>query len=151
MFRRWIIISSIAGALAGTAALAQGFRGKAALRGGFARQLRQGAAGRAFAGRGLERLQQRLNLTDPQMNGIRALRENQRTEMESLRQEVQQKRKALRELVQEANPNPADVGNATLALKESRERMRGINQRFISGVKGLLTPDPLQKLPKRLQ
>jgi hypothetical protein len=36
-------------------------------------------------------------------------------------------------------------------MKETRQRMRDINQRFMSGVKGLLTPDQLQKLPKRLQ
>ena len=85
------------------------------------------------------------------MNGIRALAENRRKEMESLRQDLQQKRQALRQLIEQPNPNPSDVGNATLALKETRERARDIHQRFMSGVKGLLTPDQLQKLPKRLR
>src|SRR6059058_6234023 len=134
MFRRLIIISSIAVALAGTAALAQGLRGRQAVRGGQGRR-------DALAGRVVERLQQRLNLTDAQMNGIRALQENRRKEIESLRQELQPKRQALRQLLQQSNPNPNDVGNATLALKESRERVRGVNQRFTAGVKGLLSPD----------
>jgi Spy/CpxP family protein refolding chaperone len=99
----------------------------------------------------LERMQQRLNLNETQMNGIRALQENRKKEAESLQQDTQQKRQALRQLMQQSNPNPNDVGNATLALKEERQKMRDINQRFASGVKGLLTPDQIQKLPKRLQ
>ena len=138
MFRRTIIISSLLLAMAGTAVLAQGRRGRAAGRGGFPAQR-------------IERLQQRLNLTDSQMNGIRALAENRRKEMELLRQDLQQKRQALRRSIEQPNPNPSDVGNATLALKETRERARDIHQRFMSGVKGLLTPDQLQKLPKRLR
>ena len=138
MFRRLVIISTIAAALAGSAASAQGRRGRAAVR--------NGLEGRVF-----QRLQQRLNLTETQVNGFRALQENRRREVESLQQETQQKRQALRQLMQQPNPNPGYVGNATLALKESRERMRDANQRFMSGVKGLLTPDQLQKLPKRFQ
>ena len=135
MFRRLLIILSIATVFAGAAAFAQGFRGRP-----------------AFGGRlNLDRIQQRLNLTDVQVNGIRALQENRQKEMESLRGELRQKRQTLRQLVQQSNPNPTDVGNATLALKEVRDRTRDVNQRFISGVKGLLTPDQLQKLPKRLQ
>src|SRR5205085_2512287 len=134
MFRRRIIILSLVVGLAGTAAVAQGLRGRAAGRGGFAAQR-------------LDRLQQRLNLSDTQVNGIRALAETRRNEMQSLRQELQQKRLSLRQLLRQSSPNPSDVGNATIALKETRERARDINQRFISGVKGLLTPEQLQKLP----
>jgi len=135
MFRRIFIISTIVVALAGTAALAQGFRGN--------------RGRQAQSGRLLERLQQKLNLNETQVNGIRALEENRRKEMESLRQEVQPKRQALRQLLQQPNPNPADVGNATLALRDTRQRTREINQRFMSAVKGLLTPEQLQLLPKR--
>jgi Spy/CpxP family protein refolding chaperone len=138
MFRRLVIISTIALTLVGTTAMAQ--------------KLRQRAGGRrAFAGQRFDRLQQKLNLSETQMNGIRALQENRRKETQSLRPEVQQKRQTLRQLLQQPNPNPSDVGNATLALKESRSRMRDINQRFASGIKGLLTPDQVQKLPKRFQ
>ena len=135
MFRRIFIISTIVVTLAGTAALAQGFRGN--------------RGRQAQSGRLLERLQQKLNLNETQVNGIRALEENRRKEMESLRQEVQPKRQALRQLLQQPNPNPADVGNATLALRDTRQRTREINQRFMSAVKGLLTPEQLQLLPKR--
>src|SRR5947207_14690224 len=115
MFRRTIIIASLIVALAVTAARAQGLRGRTAGRG-------------RLAGQGIGRLQQRLNLSESQMNGIRALQENRRKDSESLRQDLQQKRQALRQLLQQSNPNPNDVGNATLAMKETRERMRDINQ-----------------------
>ena len=151
MFRRLLIISSVVIALAGTAALAQGVRAKGSRR-AQAGQLGGRRANRQdLSGRMLERMQQRLNLNETQMNGIRALQENRKKEAESLQQETQQKRQALRQLMQQSNPNPNDVANATLALKEERQKMRDINQRFASGVKGLLTPDQIQKLPKRLQ
>jgi hypothetical protein len=57
MFRRLMILSSIAVALAGTAALAQDVRGNRAVRRGAARQFRDRAANRnAFSDRRLERL-----------------------------------------------------------------------------------------------
>jgi Spy/CpxP family protein refolding chaperone len=138
MFRRTVIISSLVLGLAATASFGQGLRGRAAGRRGSLEQR-------------IERLQQKLNLNDTQVSGIRALEETRKSEMQSLRQELQQKRQGLRQALQGNNPNPTDVGNATLALKETRQRARDINQRFISGVKGLLTPDQLQQLPKRFR
>jgi Spy/CpxP family protein refolding chaperone len=140
MFRRTILTSCLAVALAGTAVLAQGFHSKAAGRFG-------GQSGQNF----IERMQQRLNLTPAQVDGIRALQENRQKQMQALRQEMQPERKALRQLLQQPNPNPTDVGNATLAMRGTREKAREINQKFVAGVKGLLTPDQIQKLPKRLQ
>ena len=157
MFRRTIIITGLIVALASTAALAQGLRGKAAARRGLAAQagqagqLRDRSAARGLDSRRLEKLQQNLGLSASQMNGLQALEENRLKETETLQQEMQQKRQALRQLLQQPNPNANEVGNATLALKELRGRNREINQRFTSGIKGLLTPDQLQKLPKRLQ
>jgi Spy/CpxP family protein refolding chaperone len=150
MFRRAIIITSLVLSFAGVAALAQSGGQRAAGRNGFAGQLRGNGARRdRLAGKALERLQQTLNLSETQMNGVRALAENRRRETESLQQELQQKRQTLRQLLQQPNPNPYDVGNATIALKESREATREINQRFLSGFKALLTPEQLEKLPKR--
>lgn len=136
MLRRTIIISSLIVALAGTAT-AQGLRRRAGpVRG---------------PGQRIERLQQRLNLTETQKQGLRALQENRRKEMESLREELRQKREALRSLIEQPNPNPTDVGDATLALRETRQRARDINERFLAGVKGLLGPDQQQRLPKRIR
>jgi len=140
MFRRKIFTSCLVVGLAGTALLAQGLHGRTAGRFG-------GQAGQNF----IERMQQKLNLTPAQVDGIRALQDTRQKEMQALRQEIQPERKALRQLLQQANPNPTDVGNATLAMRGTREKAREINQKFVSGVKGLLTPEQLQKLPKRLQ
>ena len=133
MFRRFAVIWTIALALAGTADAAQRRAGR--------REPRQD--------RVVQRIQQRFNLNEAQKNGLRALQEGRQREMESLQQELQQKRQTLRQLMQQPNPNANDVGNATLSLRESRERQRAINQRFKSGVQGLLTPDQQQRLPKR--
>src|SRR5690349_974116 len=111
MFRRTILTSCLVLALAGTAALAQGLHGRAAARSG-------GQAGQNFLGR----MQQRLNLTPAQLDGIRALQDNRQKEMQALRQEIQPERKALRQLLQQPNPNPTDVGNATLAMRGTREK-----------------------------
>jgi Spy/CpxP family protein refolding chaperone len=138
MFQRTIIIATAVTALLAVSVFGQGLRGRAAGRAG-------GPAQR------IEKLQKKLNLTDTQMSGIRALAETRRQEMQSLRQELKPKRQALRQSMQENNPNPADVGTAALALKDTGERRRDINQRFLSGVKGLLTPAQLQELPKRLR
>ena len=137
MFRRTIIILSLIVALAGTAAAAQGLRRKA------------GPLGEP--GQRIERLQQKLNLNEIQINALRALEENRRKELESLRVELRQKREALRSLIEQRNPNPTDVGNATLALRETRQRARDINERFLAGVRGLLGPDQQQRLPKRIR
>src|SRR5436190_736736 len=83
-------------------AFAQGVRATRAQRGG------------ALAGRRLERLQQALNLTDVQMNGVRALQENRQRETDSLQQEMQQKHQVLRQLLKTASPNATEVGNATI-------------------------------------
>ena len=64
------------------------------------------------------------------MNGIRELEQNRRKDMKSLRQELRQQGQ--------------DRTGA-------RDKAREINQRFMSGVKELLTPEQLQKLPKRLR
>ncbi len=137
MFRRTIIISSLFIALVGTSVWAQG--------------VRRNAGPRERQGPGIARLVERLNLTEVQKNGIRALQQTRQQEMRSLQDEMRQKRQALRELMQQQNPNPADVGNATLALRELRERRRSINERFLSGIRALLTPEQLEQLPRRLR
>jgi len=153
MFRRLIVISGIAAALVGTTALAQGR--KAGVGRGVGqrpkavRQLSKERRG-GLEGKNLERLQQRLNLNDTQMNGIRALQENRRKEMESLRQEMAPKRQALRDLMKQGNPNPNEVGNLMLELRQGqRQKTQDINQRFNSGLQSILTPEQLQQLPKR--
>jgi Spy/CpxP family protein refolding chaperone len=138
MVRRLLIFASIAAALAGTA-LAQGRHKRTA-----------GAAG--SSGHLIARIERRVNLTDAQKNQFQELVEKRRVEMQSLRQESKPERKALKQLLRQSNPNPNEVGNATIALRDNTlEQKRDINQRFIAGVKGILTPEQLRALPKRLR
>jgi Spy/CpxP family protein refolding chaperone len=76
MFRRLIIIAGLIMALAATSVWAQGLRRRA------------NPEGRQGQGRGqrIERLQERLNLTEAQMNEIRALQEIRRKEAEAANQ-----------------------------------------------------------------
>jgi Spy/CpxP family protein refolding chaperone len=78
MFRRLIVIAGLIVALAATSVLAQGLRRRANPEG------RQGQ-GRG-QGQRIERLQERLNLTEAQMNEIRALQEIRRKEAEAANQ-----------------------------------------------------------------
>jgi Spy/CpxP family protein refolding chaperone len=142
MFRQLTVIAIIAALAGPTVLAAQGLRARRAVG-----QRQQ----RVQRGERVGQVQQRLNLNAAQQEGLRALQQNRRAETQSFQQELRQKRQALREILQQSNPNANDVGNATLQLKEIRERMRGVNQRFLSGLRGLLTPDQLQQLPKRLQ
>jgi hypothetical protein len=95
MFRRTIVIAGLIMTLAAASLLAQGVRRRA------------GPDGRQ--GQRIERLQQRFNLTDAQMNEIRALQEIRRKEVQAA------------------------------------------NERFMNSVRGLLTPEQQQQLPKRLR
>ena len=95
MFRRTIVIAGLIMTRAAAAALAQGGRRKA------------GPDGRQ--GQRIERLQQMLNLTDAQMNEIRALQEIRRKEVQAA------------------------------------------NERFMTSVRDLLTPEQQQQLPKGLR
>jgi hypothetical protein len=92
----------------------------------FAKGLHGKAAG-GRAGKNIaDRLQKKLNLNEMQLDGVRALQDTREKELQSLQQEPRQK-------------------------KQARQRKREINQRFISGVKALLTPEQIQQLPKRFQ
>src|SRR5688572_19278319 len=105
MFRQIVVISTIALALAGTADAAQ----------------RRSRRPKARQDRVVERLQQRRNLNEAQVNGLRALQEARQRELQSLRQQLRQKGQRSQELQQ-----------------ETQQRRRDINQRFRSGVRGLL-------------
>ena len=79
-------------------------------------------------------LKSALNLTDAQVEAIKALIQTERDRAQAIRTEIQQKRQVLDTLLSAASPNPLDVGNAAIAL------------RFISELKKLLTGDQQQKL-----
>ena len=87
-----------------------------------------------------------LSLTDAQVEAIRAHMQTRATRAEALRMEIQQKRQALNALLDAATPNPADVGNAAIALRASEKKLPGEQDWFIAELKKLLTGDQQQKL-----
>ena len=130
MLRKIVIVSGLAIALA-VPALAQGpQRGR---------------------DRNIDRIQRALNLTPDQVNSLQALIQSQRPAMESIAKDVRDKAQALRELQRQPNPNPTDAGNAMLALRAARERIRAERQRFEESLRNLLTTDQREKLDRMKQ
>ena len=92
------------------------------------------------------RLKDALGLTDAQVAAITALAETERTRMQAIMSEVQQKRQALDILLNSASPVPVDVGNAAIALHASEAKITAEQNYFISQIKQQLTGDQQQKL-----
>ena len=92
-----------------------------------------------------------MNLTEEQKQTLRALREGNRTQRQTLMQDTRQKAQALRDLLSQANPNPTDVGNAALALKQARARARELRQQTMKNFRNNLTPEQLKQFRPRLK
>jgi len=91
-------------------------------------------------------LKSALNLTDAQVEAIKALIQTERDRAQAIRTEIQQKRQVLDTLLNAASPNPLDVGNAAIALRASESKFSAERDWFISELKKLLTGDQQQKL-----
>jgi Spy/CpxP family protein refolding chaperone len=105
-----------------------------------------GLRGQLGQGRGIDRIQQALNLTADQVNSLKALTESQRQALQPLVKEAREKAQALRDLQQQPNPNPTDIGNAMLAMRATRERMKAAQQNFRQSLNNLLTTEQREKL-----
>ena len=101
-------------------------------------------SGRALAPLG--GLKNALNLTDAQVTAIQALLQTRETRAQALRTEIEQKHTALETLLNATTPNPADVGNAAIALRVSEKKLPAERDWFITELKKLLTGDQQQKL-----
>jgi hypothetical protein len=66
--------------------------------------------------------------------------------METVRNEIQQKRTNLDTLLSAASPSPVDVGNAAIALHASEAKIKAARDSLISQIKQQLTADQQQKL-----
>jgi Spy/CpxP family protein refolding chaperone len=101
--------------------------------------------GEARASRG-DRIADDLGLTQEQRASWRALRGEQREQMRPLRAEGRELRRRLRETIEAEPADAAAVGQATLALKSHRERVRAQREAFEQQLHGLLSPEQQQKL-----
>jgi Spy/CpxP family protein refolding chaperone len=80
-------------------------------------------------GRG-QRMADTLGLSEEQKATWASLHEQHKTEMAPLREEGRGLRNSLRSAIGAANPDPTAVGNAALAMKEYRNKMRAAEEAF---------------------
>ena len=94
----------------------------------------------------LTRLKDSLGLTDAQVQAITSLAQSERTSVQAIMADIQQKRQALNALLNTASPNPTDVGNAAIALHASEGKVAAERTAFITQVKAQLTGEQQQTL-----
>jgi len=108
-----------------------------------------GPQGAARQGRGegdrFQRMADYLGLTEDQQATWKSLQEQQRAEMEPLRQEGRELHDRLKAATEAENPDPTAVGAATLALKQHREKAMAAHQAFTEKLTSTLTPEQKTK------
>jgi len=102
----------------------------------------QGAPGRPA----LEAVKAALELSDQQVQQLVQLRKEEQEILQPLRQQVQEKRKALREAREAANPNPAIVGQIVLDLQKLADQIRTVNETYHTKALSLLDATQKEKL-----
>ena len=86
-------------------------------------------------------VQKALNLSEPQVTGLKALM-NQRTEAsKGAFQELGEKQRTLRTVLAQQNPSAVDIGNAYLALQSTQNTLKSAEQKFQTDFRALLTAD----------
>ncbi len=91
-------------------------------------------------------LKNALNLTDAQVDAIRALMKTRNERAQSIVRDIENKRKTLNALLDAASPSPVDIGNAALAVRAAERKLDAERDWFISELKKLLTGEQQQKL-----
>jgi Spy/CpxP family protein refolding chaperone len=92
-----------------------------------------------------QRLAEYLGLDAQQKEAIRKLRQQQRDDMKPLLEEGRDLRSKLREATDAEKPDALAVGEATLALKAHREKMKAQREAFEQRLIAILTPEQKQK------
>ncbi|HYR91964.1 MAG TPA: periplasmic heavy metal sensor [Terriglobia bacterium] len=87
-----------------------------------------------------------LNLTDAQVDSVKALFATRQQQAEAIRTDIQQKRQALDAFLNVTSPNPADVGNAAIALRASENKLAAERDWFLTELKKLVTGAQQQTL-----
>jgi len=86
-------------------------------------------------------LKNALNLTDAQVASIQALFQANQQQAQTIMADVKQKRQALDALLNATSPNPADVGNAAIAMHTAEKQLQALHAALIADVKNQLTTD----------
>jgi len=94
----------------------------------------------------LSGLKNALGLNDAQVQAIDTLAQTEKTRVQAIMTDVQQKRQTLNSLLNAPSPSPTDVGNAAIALNAAEKKLSPERDYFISQLKMQLTGDQQQKL-----
>jgi uncharacterized membrane protein len=89
-----------------------------------------------------------LNLSDVQVNALKALFKMRQQTIEQTLMSVEETRRKLEDLLKQTNPNPTEVGTAFLASRSIDERIRGIDEKFRTDFRAALSPDQRATLDK---
>jgi len=106
---------------------------------------RHGGPG-AHGGHRLERLARVLDLTEAQVAEARALHEAARADLEPIFAASRELRTRLDGLLDAPSPDPAQVGETVIALRQNREAMRAVHEETKAGFEALLTAEQREKL-----
>jgi len=93
-------------------------------------------------GQGMARF---LGLSDEQKAQVEKLMESQRGQHQALREQMQANRKQLEQALQNANPDPAAVGELAIEGHRLREQGRVLRDAQDKAIRALLTPDQQAK------
>jgi Spy/CpxP family protein refolding chaperone len=92
------------------------------------------------------RLAEYLGLDAQQKAALQQLQKQHRDEMKPSWEQGRELRRKLRAATDAEDPDPQAVGEATLALKAHRDRMKASRAEFEQKLESLLTPEQKQKL-----
>jgi Spy/CpxP family protein refolding chaperone len=92
-----------------------------------------------------QRLADYVGLSDEQRATWKSLHEQHKTEMAPLRQEGRDLRERLRSAMNVPNPDPTAVGQATLAMKQHREKVKASEEAFEARLTSTLNDDQKAK------
>ncbi len=110
----------------------------------------EGALGRPA----IKALQAAIGLSDQQVQQLVQLRKEERQALQPVRQQVRDKREALRTARQAANPDPTTVGQLVLDVQKLTEQIQSANQGYHNRALGVLDAtqqSKLQDLQKSVQ
>jgi Spy/CpxP family protein refolding chaperone len=101
--------------------------------------------------RGWQALVRALELNEGQVESFRQLRLAQHEAMQPMRESLKEERRRLRELLNQENPDPFEIGTSVLAAHEHRLQMRALHEQSREAFRNMLTPSQEQKLDEMLQ
>lgn len=89
-----------------------------------------------------------LGLTEDQKAQVRQLHEELRAKAEPLMEQVREQHEAVQTLLDNANPDPTEVGNQVIAAHQTRAQLKALHEDFKARFSALLTAEQREKLEK---